>query len=279
MITDPAGVRFLQWCLPRLGLRWPGFRKIRGRVYKRLKRRLHELGMPSLDAYRIYLADHAEEWAMLSTLCWMPISRFYRDRGVFQHLETDILPELAQLITEDRTKELRCWSAGCASGEEPLTLAILWQHRLARSYPTVELYVVATDIDPLAIQRAQRGCYHWSCVKELPAEWRAEAFVASGDKLRLKDQYRSAVTFLVQDLRESVPDGSFHLILCRNLAFTYFDDTSQSEILRRLTDKLTPGGALIIGKGESLPDGQWAIEPWSLPLGIYRKTTVAKERH
>ena len=107
MITDPEGMQFLQWCLPRLGLHWPGFRKIRGRVYKRLKRRLHELGLPNLEAYRTYLADHAEEWAMLSTLCWMPITRFYRDRGVFQHLETEILPELAQLITKDRTEELR----------------------------------------------------------------------------------------------------------------------------------------------------------------------------
>jgi chemotaxis protein methyltransferase CheR len=277
LISDPDGMQFLQWCLPRLGLRWPGYRKIRRRVYKRLKRRLHELGLPSLEAYRTYLADHAQEWAMLSSFCWMPISRFYRDRGVFQHLATEILPELAQMIAKDRTREFRCWSAGCASGEEPYSLAILWQHRLARRYPTVEFHVVATDIDPLAIQRAQRGCYHWSCMKELPAEWRAETFVTSGEELCVKDEYRSAVTFVLQNLRERVPDGTFHLILCRNLAFTYFDEISQGEILRRLTDKLTPGGALIIGKGESLPNGQWAIEPWSLPMGIYRKTFLSKE--
>ena len=276
MISDPDGMQFLQWCLPRLGLRWPGYRKIRRRVYKRLKRRPHELGSPSLDAYRIYLADHGQEWAMLSAICWMPITRFYRDRGVFQYLATEILPQLAQLVTDDRTRELRCWSAGCASGEEPLSLALLWHHRLARRHPTVEFHVVATDIDPLAIQRAQRGCYHWSSMKELPAEWRAEAFVTSGEELCVKDQYRAAVTFLVQDLRERVPDGTFHLILCRNLVFTYFDEISQREILRRLTDKLTPGGALIVGKGESLPDGQWAVEPWSLLMGIYRKTSVAK---
>ena len=97
------------------------------------------------------------------------------------------------------------------------------------------------------------------------------------NNLCLKKEYRSNVTFLVQDLRDSVPDGRFHLILCRNLAFTYFDETSQRAALRRLLDKLTPGGALIIGKGESLPEGRWAIEPWSLPMGIYRKTSVATE--
>jgi chemotaxis protein methyltransferase CheR len=277
LITDPKGMQFLQWCLPRLGLRWPGFRKVRGRVYKRLKRRLHELGLPSLDAYQTYLTDHVEEWAILSSLCWMPITHFYRDRSVFQYLETDILPQLVQRVIEDRGNELRCWSAGCASGEEPHTLAILWQHRLALGHPTLKFRVVATDIDPQAIQRAQRGCYHWSSLKELPAEWRAEAFFVSEEELCLKDEYRAAVTFLVQDLRETVPDGLFQLILCRNLAFTYFDETSQKETLRRLTDKLVPGGALIIGKLESLPEGYWEIEPWSPSIGVYRKPFISKE--
>jgi chemotaxis protein methyltransferase CheR len=277
LITDAEGMEFLQWCLPRLCLRWPGFRKIRRRVYKRLKRRLHELGLPSIDAYRSYLAEHVEEWTELSSLCWMPITRFYRDRRVFQHLETEILPQLVERIINDQKNELRCWSAGCASGEEPLSLAILWQLLLARRYPAIEFRSVATDVDPRAIERARRGCYHWSSMKELPAEWRAEAFITSGDELCAKPEYLSAVTYLIQNLREGVPDGIFHLILCRNLAFTYFDEKSQCEILRRLTDKLAPGGALIIGKGESLPEGQWAIERCPLAMGVYRKSLLAKE--
>jgi chemotaxis protein methyltransferase CheR len=278
LITDPQGILFLQWCLPRLGLRWPGFRKVRGRVYKRLKRRLHELGLSSLDAYKTYLTDHHEEWAILRSFCWMPITRFYRDRSVFELLATEILPQLVELVIDDRKKQLRCWSAGCASGEEPHTLAILWQHRFALRYPAVEFCVVGTDIDPQAIQRAQRGCYHWSTMKELPAEWRAQAFVASGEELCLKDPYRSAVTFLVQDLRESVPDGVFELILCRNLAFTYFDETTQRETLERLTDQLVPGGALVIGKLESLPQCESKVEPWSIHTGVYRKPFVQAVR-
>lgn len=269
---------FLQWCLPRLGLRWPGFRKVRRRVYKRLKRRLHELGLPSLDAYQTYLTDHLEEWVILSSLCWMPITRFYRDRSVYQRLASEILPQLVQLAIDDQKNQLRCWSAGCASGEEPHTLAILWQHGFALRHPAVAFRVVATDIDPQAIQRAKRGCYHWSSMKELPAEWRDQAFVASGEELCLKDEYRCAVTFLVQDLRESVPDGLFELILCRNLAFTYFDETTQRETLHRLTNKLAPGGALVIGKLESLPQGEWDVEPWSIHMGVYRKPLVQAGR-
>lgn len=255
-------------------LRWPGFRKVRRRVYKRLNRRFQELELTGLDAYRAYLEQHPDEWAALDALCRICISRFYRDRGVFQHLETEVLPRLAQLVVERKENELRCWSAGCAGGEEPYTLAILWIHRCARQFRAINFRIVATDVDPQAIQRAQRGCYQQSSMKDLPAEWRTQAFDAAGEELCVQDAYRAAVTFLVQDIREIAPQGAFHLILCRNLVFTYFDESSQQEILRRLTKKLVPGGALIIGKLESLPEGQREIESWSVPMGVYRKPMI-----
>jgi chemotaxis protein methyltransferase CheR len=271
LINDPEGVQFLQWCLPRLHLSWPGFRKVRRQVYQRINRRLRELSLPTVGAYRDYLEDHPAEWTTLDNLCWISISRFYRDRSVFQHLEITVLAQLAQRVVAGQEKELRCWSAGCAGGEEPYTLALIWKQRLASRYPALGFHVVATDSDPRAIQRAQRGCYHWSSLKELPAECRTQAFVDSGEELCLKDEYRTAVTFMVQDIRETMPQGAFHLILCRNLVFTYFDKRCQQEILPLITNKLVPGGALIIGKLESLPEGEWAVEPWSVHLGIYRK--------
>lgn len=271
MITDPAGIQFLQWCLPRLQLHWPGFRKVRRRVYKRLNQRLRELELPGLDAYQAYLEHHPDEWAILDTLCWMCISRFYRDPSVFQLLENEVLPQLAQLALERKENELRCWTAGCAGGEEPYTLAIIWKQRLALRFPTVGFRVIATDIDAQAIRRAERGCYHPSSLKQLPPEWREDAFATIDQELCLKDEYRAAVTFAVQDIRKDTPQGQFHIILCRNLAFTYFDEKLQSEMMRRLTDKLTPGGALIIGKLESLPEGEWEVEPRSVHFGVYRK--------
>ena len=271
MIPDAQGVQFLQWCLPRLHLRWPGFRKVRRQVYKRINRRLQELGLPSVASYRVYLDDHPGEWAAIDGLCRIGISRFYRDRSVFQYVEHEVLPQLAQLAIARKEGQIRCWSAGCAGGEEPYTLAIIWRHGLAMQFPTLTLRIVATDIDSQAIRRAERGCYHAGSLKDLPTEWRPRPFVTKANELCLKDEYRTPVTFMVQDIREQEPEGLFHLILCRNLVFTYFDEALQRKTLQRLTDRLAPGGALIIGKLESLPDGPWGIQPWSIRLGVYRK--------
>lgn len=271
LVTDPEGVQFLQWCLPRLHLRWAGFRKVRRQVYKRINRRLRELALPSIEAYRVYLEDHPDEWATLESLCWIHISRFCRDRSVFQHVEHEILPQLAQGAIARGESEIRCWSAGCAGGEEPYSLAIIWRRVLRTRFPALRLRIVATDIDPEAIHRAERGCYGTSSARDLPSELRAQAFVIVADELCLKDEYRACVTFAVQDIRAHAPEGLFHLILCRNLVFTYFDDTLQRKTLRTFIDRLAPGGVLIIGGLESLPDGPWEIQPWLKRLGIYRK--------
>ena len=272
MITDPAGIEFLQWCLPRLHLRWQGFRKVRRQVYKRISGRLQALGLPSLVAYRDYLENHSGEWTTLDSLCWVSISRFYRDQSAFQLLERDILPRLAELaLGAGEGATLSCWSVGCAGGEEPYTLAIIWHQRLASQFPSLHLRVVATDIDSQAIRRAERGCYQASSLKQLPPEWRAQAFMTIGEDLCINQEYRGAVTFALQDIRERAPEGVFHLILCRNLVFTYFDETLQREILERLKLSLVPGGVLMIGNLESLPESVSGFAPWSNRSGAYRK--------
>src|SRR4051794_32163897 len=115
-MSDPDLVAFLQWALPRLGLRWPGFRRVRGRVRKRLNERLRELGLTDVAAYRDHLDTQPREWAILDGLCRIGISRFHRDRGVFDHLRRVLLPELARRAWGRGEGVVRCWCAGCASG-------------------------------------------------------------------------------------------------------------------------------------------------------------------
>jgi len=271
LIPDAEGIRFLQWCLPRLGLRWPGFRKVRRQVFKRINQRMQELELFNVADYWHYVEAHPQELLVLDTLCWIGISRFYRDRGTYEDLQKSVLPQLAQMLVARGDEQISCWSAGCAGGEEPYTLVILWNEILKPKFPTLALRIVATDVDPLAIQRAERGCYRASSAKELPAAWRERAFTQVADGLCLKDEYRSPITFIVQDIRKKLPDGPFHLILCRNLVFTYFDEAMQRKTMQRITAELAPGGVLVLGKLESLPEGHGALMPWFPSLGVYRK--------
>lgn len=270
-MKDSDCVQFLQWCLPRLRLRWSGFRKVRRQVCRRIDRRLIALGLPDVSAYRAHLEGHPGEWPALDALCRISNSRFYRDRGVFQRLEQDVLPRLAQRAAARGEGNVRCWCAGCASGEEPYTLAMLWRLRLAPQFPSLGLKILATDADPQAIQRAARACYPAGSFKELPGDVRAAAVVPAADGLCVREEYRAPVTFREEDLRAAAAEDRFHLVLCRNVAFTYFDDALQRETLRRIGERLLPEGALVIGRRERLPDGVPGFEPWAREPEIYRR--------
>lgn len=115
---------FLQWALPQLELPWPGFRKVRRQICKRLKRRMDELQLDNFSAYRARLETDPAEWGILDECCHITISRFFRDRGMFEVFRSRVLPDIAARARRER-RDARIWSAGCASGEEPYTLRIL----------------------------------------------------------------------------------------------------------------------------------------------------------
>jgi chemotaxis protein methyltransferase CheR len=239
-------VAFLQWALPRLGRRWAGYRKVRRQVCRRVHRRAAELGIESLAAYRDHLERHPEEWRELDGLTNITISRFYRDRVVFEFLRTSVLQP-----------GTRVWSAGCASGEEPYTIALLAH----------DAEILATDVDPAVLGRAQAARYAPSSLRELPAALRDGAF---GEDGVLAPRIRRRVTLMHHDIRDEPPAGPFDLVLCRNLAFTYFDDAAQRATLRRIASVTAPGGALVVGAHEELPAGQTDFEPWAPQHGVFR---------
>ena len=269
-IADSECTRFLQAALPLLGLRWAGFRKVRRLVCKRLGRRLSELGVSDLDAYRRHLEACPGEWETLRGFCLVPVSRFYRDRGVFEHLEHDVLPALAESAVARGRAELSCWSACCASGEEPYTLSILWHLRLRGRFPVLRLRLVATDIDAHLLERARSGCYSSGSLKELPPEFLADGFTARGEHFYVREDFR-AIEFLRQDIRSSVPADEFDLILCRNAVLTYFAPELQLEVMERVGKKLRANGALVIGIHETLPGSLHGFVPWHGAPAIHRR--------
>lgn len=272
-MTDEACIEFLRWCLPQLGLRWPGYRKVRRLVAKRLNRRLAELGLEDLSAYRDLLRRDPAEWKRLHAICRIPISRFYRDRGVFDAIGRRLLPDAAANAASRSDRTLRCWSAGCASGEEPYTLALLWRYRVGPLFPTVRLRILATDADETMIARAKAACYARSSLKDLPPEWIERAFAPSGALFCLVPEFQGDVDFALQDIRDAMPEGPFDLILCRNVAFTYFEEGLQRRALAGFADRLPAGGVLVLGMHEALPAGASGFDPDEHRLPIYRRAS------
>jgi len=248
-MNDRERVALLEWAIPRLGLRWRGFKNLRRQVCRRVVARARVLGVTTAQEYRALLERDAEELRRFDALCFVTISRFYRDAPTFDRLRHTVLPALASEAVARGERTFRVWSAGCASGEEPYTIAIVWELELAARFPELTLDVLATDFDDSVLARAAAATYETSSLVELPAELRARAF--DGDGTTLKPELRARVRFERRDIRTFAPAEPQHLVLCRNVAFTYFDEAAQRELLGRLV--LAPGGVLVLGKGERLP--------------------------
>jgi len=254
-MTDADCIAFLQWALPQLHLRWPGFQRVRRQVCRRIDGRRAALGLADVAAYRSLLEARSDEWRVLDELCRVTISRFARDRAVWAELAADVLPRLAREARRAGRTSVRAWSAGCGAGEEPFTLAIAWELAVAPHWPDVALDVLATDIDDVQLGRAAIARFPAGTLRELTDESRRAGFEHVGGEEHVRDRFRAHVRFERHDVRTVPPDGPFDLVLCRNLAFTYFDEPVQHQVAASLRTVLRAGGVLVVGVHERIPDG------------------------
>jgi chemotaxis protein methyltransferase CheR len=256
-MNDRECVALLQWALPRLGLRWHGFTNVRRQVCRRVSARAAALGLPDAAAYKRRLEDDPSELAALDALCFVTISRFYRDRRTFDLLRHELLPALAEEALARGETVLRAWSAGCASGEEPYTLSIVWHTELAARFPSLSLEILATDFDQEVLARARRAVFSPSSLRELPEELQRAAL----ENGAVRAPFRSGIDFVHADIRRFAPTAWQNLVFCRNVAFTYFAEDAQRAFAERAAQCLLPGGLLIIGGHETLPPGTPDFQP------------------
>jgi chemotaxis protein methyltransferase CheR len=175
-------------------------------------------------------------------------------------LRARVLPEIAARAAREG-RAARAWSAGCASGEEPYTLKILWDLEIARSQPGVSLSLTATDIDANMLMRANDGYFAATSLHELPPSLIEQSFDRAGHRYCVKSQFHQGINFVLQDLRSQTPARPFDLVLCRYLAFTYFAQPLQEETLARILAQLLPNGYLVIGPHEKLPTRDAGLRP------------------
>ena len=239
---------FLREVAPLLDLQWRPFKR-RG-VKRKIERRITEMGLPTFLEYLQIVKKEPAEQHLLSTILTVTISRFYRDKEVFDTLGRSILPGL---LSEENRKEVKIWCIGCASGEEPYSLALLWEEGFKRTWPHVHLSLLATDIDEKMLERAKEGRYKKSSLKEVPETLVRRFFNREDDVYVLDQSLLRKIEFRRHDILREEQFLEMDIVFCRNLAFTYFSGTSQMEVLKKMALCLRKNGYLVIGKEESLP--------------------------
>ncbi len=274
-MNDKDCTAFLQWALPQLELRWPGFRKVRRQVCKRLRQRMRDLGLDSYSAYRARLEGDPSEWRIFDECCHITISRFFRGRGIFEVVRRRLLPDIAARAKREG-RDAQFWSAGCASGEEPYTLRMLWDFEITGAYPGVSLLIVASDVDKAMLARAREGCFEPTSLHELPPMLIEQGFERLDSRYCVKPGHREGIEFLDQDLRKETPARLFDLILCRYVAFTYFAvPLLQRKVLTSMLKRLRPQGYLVIGTHEQLPSDDPELAALDSAPQIFQKTAVS----
>lgn len=240
--------QFLKEVAPYFGLQWRLFDR-RG-VKRKVERRLAQLGLLDFETYLTRIESDPSEQVYLSKILTVTISRFFRDRAVFDTLQTSILPAI---LSNSEKHDLKIWSIGCASGEEPYSLSLLWKEKFEKDFPKIHLSILATDIDEKMIERAKEGRYKKSCLQEVPESILKRYFRVENEFYILDQMIRDSVEFKNQNVFEDEPFAGMDVVFCRNLAFTYFSKGFQVKVLRKISASLNERGYLVIGKDETLP--------------------------
>ncbi|MFX0198572.1 MAG: CheR family methyltransferase [Candidatus Hodarchaeota archaeon] len=239
--------------LNSLGLSWEGYRKVRKGVKKRISRHMQHVGYRTIDEYCMALDASQELRKESELLMTVSISRFFRDHRLWEVIEMQVLPAIIQETRGD----IKVWSAGCGCGEEVYSLKIVWD-KLQRSFEGVpRLTILATDMNPVYLDRARAGVYSRSSLKEIPEEVKSTYFElpSKGHLYTVSPCLKEGVVWKVHNLSSDPPGTDFQLIFLRNNLLTYYEDALKVPAFLKVIHSLTPGGFLVIGAHEKLPPG------------------------
>jgi chemotaxis protein methyltransferase CheR len=245
----------------RAGLDCSGYRD--EYLKRRFEIRLRATGVERYGKYLLYLKKNPDEFQNLLNDLTINYTMFFRDSDVYAYLEKRLLPKILS-----SSNPARIWSAGCATGEEPYSLAILVHKILGQSIANHVVTIFASDIDKDALSKAENGVYQEKQLGYLDAASFKKFFTKNGENCRVNDFVKRIVRFEQVDLNTSGLHENIDLILCRNVMI-YFSKESQQLIHMNFYNALKDGGYLITGKSEVLSG-----EPFKRFLSVDTQTRV-----
>ena len=239
----------------------------RASLARRVLRRMSAIGVDGYEEYLDHLFVDPEEFTKLFDTILINVTSFFRDTDAWDHLRDELLPEL---LAQREGQPLRFWSAGCASGQEAYSLAMLLAEALGvdRYRELVKIY--ATDVDEDALAYARQATYTSQEMEGVPDELAAKCFEAVGGQFVFRPEFRRSVIFGRNDLVQDAPISHVDILLCRN-TLMYFNADTQAQILGRMHFALRPDSLLFLGKAEMLLSHAAYFAPVDLKRRFFRK--------
>ena len=254
--------------LDYMGYSWRGYRKVRQGAKKRVARHMAELGCRSIGAYLELLDTRPEVLAECERRLSVTISRFFRDLEVWRALAERVLSELA----ESGRGRVRVWFAGCACGEEVYSFCILWRELQSVANVPPEAELVATDLDPVCLQRAGRGIYPKGALRDVsPERFKRWFTLEEEEKYAVLPELREGILWQRHNILTAPPPvEDADIVFLRNNLLTYCRGEVAAPALQWIVQALAPGGFLVTGSEEVLP-GEAGSGLQSYDRCIYRK--------
>ncbi|WP_432967315.1 CheR family methyltransferase [Dactylosporangium sp. CA-233914] len=262
--SDPDFEALLVYLKEARGFDFTGYK--RSSLMRRVDRRMSQVPVADYPEYLDYLQVHPDEFTALFNTILINVTGFFRDPDAWSALSEEVLPRLL----EGQDGPLRVWSAGCSSGEEAYTLAIVLAEAMGAEPFRDRVKIYATDVDEESLAHARQATYSERDLQHLAPELVERYFEAYGQRYTFRKDLRRSVIFGRNDLVQDAPISRIDLLVCRN-ALMYFNAETQNRILSRFHFALAPGGVLFLGKAEMLLSHASLFTPLDLKRRMFAK--------
>jgi len=274
---DPAGSaavsRLLDYLRTSRGFDFGAY-KVTG-LLRRVQKRMRDVGAGSYAEYLDYLEVHPQEFAPLFDAVLINVTSFLRDPPAWEYLAEHILPRIVEERAPDQP--IRVWSAGCASGEEALSVTMLFAELLGEERVRDRVKIYATDVDEEALAEARRATYGARQIEGVPAPLLEKYFEKAEDRYVFRPELRRCLIFGRHDLTQDASISRLDLLVCRN-SLMYFNAEAQEKILARFHFALNRSGYLFLGRAETLLTHSHSFRPVDLKHRIFARAVVSHTR-
>ncbi|MEH1935594.1 MAG: CheR family methyltransferase [Nostoc sp.] len=270
---DPEFENLLIYLRQNRGFDFTGYK--RSTLMRRVSKRMQSLTIENFEQYLDYLEVHPEEFNYLFNTILINVTAFFRDSSAWEYIAEQILPNLIR--NKKTSDQIRIWSAGCASGEEAYTLAILMAEILGAEEFRQRVKIYATDVDEDALNQARLAVYSAKDIQTVPDELRQKYFEIVGNHYVFRPDLRRSVIFGRHDLLQDAPISRLDLLVSRN-TLMYFNSETQGRILARFHFALNDNGYLFLGKAEMLLMHSNLFTPIDLKNRIFTKVSSVNMR-